>query len=155
MHQHPYWINVTTGESSWENPNETTTSIGEIEGYEYTEEEETINNNDNNTDSVIDETWERHYDEASDWYYYYNPVTGETKWDNITEEYSGDGTYQTIDGNYYDENYTNYPDNTENNNLNLNEEEGGGGGETLSNTQAGVARAWLKEARKLQAIGAK
>jgi hypothetical protein len=199
VHQHPYWINIITGESSWENPNgehNNNDYTGEVEGYEYTEvvpqeqvaydvtsssndmydnntgtNDDSNNNfdviNDNNN-SVADDTWERHYDPESDWYYYYNPVTGETKWDNITEEYMGDGDYQsTIDENYYENNYT--TDNLENNHgeNSFNEqgevvEEATSSSSNIttnsnnnSTVQAGVARAWLKEARKLQAIGAK
>ena len=122
----------------------------------------------NSSNGVIDDTWERHYDQESDWYYFYNPMTGETKWDNITEEYMGDGAYQsTIDENYYENHHT--EDNLENNLVESNFNEQGEIVEeaissSSSNTtassnnsavQAGVARAWLKEARKLQAIGAK
>ena len=199
VHQHPYWINIITGESSWENPNGENNSndyTGEVEGYEYTEgvpqeqvaygvtsssndmynnntgTNDDSNNNSNvindNNNSVADDTWERHYDPESDWYYYYNPITGETKWDNITEEYMGDGDYQsTIDEHYYENNHI--TDNLENNQGENSFNEQGEVVEeatsssssnitTTSNNstvQAGVARAWLKEARKLQAIGAK
>eukprot|EP00944_MAST-04C_sp_MAST-4C-sp1_P007609 g7609.t1 len=175
VHEHPYWINVKTGESSWENPNgadgteAVTTGVDQIthanEAYEYTEQDTLgeIEAKETNT-TLGDDTWERHYDPESDWYYYYNPTTGETKWDNITEEYGTDEYQYGNEQQYGDENSNVGLENTvAQGNSN---EEGAVEGTTISNSalsnaanetgvQASVARAWLKEARKIQAIGAK
>ena len=175
VHEHPYWINVKTGESSWENPNGTdgteaiTTEVGQIaqasESYEYTEHDTPGEREAEETNTTFaDDTWERHYDPDSDWYYYYNPATGETKWDNITEEYGTD-EYQYGNGQQYGDENSNVGVENDVAQGNSNEE-GVVEGTTLSNSalgnaanengvQAGVARAWLKEARKIQAIGAK
>ena len=173
VHEHPYWINVKTGESSWENPNGADgTELVATEGnyvaqqnevYEYTEHEALGEKETGEfTTTFGDDAWERHYDPESDWYYYYNSTTGETKWDNITEEYGTDEYQYSNDQQYGDENsIIGVENNVAQDNSN---EESVVEGTTLSgvgNTandngvQAGVARAWLKEARKIQAIGAK
>ena len=78
--EHPYWINIKTGESSWENPNGTDgteaiiTEVGQIaqasEGYEYTEHDTLGEREAEETNYLCDDTWERHYDPDLDWYYY-------------------------------------------------------------------------------------
>ena len=163
-----YWINIKTGESSWENPNGTdgteaiTTEVGQIaqasEGYEYTEHDTLGEREAEETNTPSDDTWERHYDPDPT-----GTTTIRQRKQNgtILREYGTDEYQYGNDQQYGDENSNVGVENDVA--QGSSNEEGVVEGTTLSNSalgnaasengvQAGVARAWLKEARKINMV---
>lgn len=65
-----YYFNEQTGETLWENPNQS---------QQY--DQSSLNNNINIEIPRLHEDWEEAFDENSNKYYYINKITGETQWE--------------------------------------------------------------------------
>ena len=69
---YPYWYNIQTGDTVWENPYETSIDHpGDYVGQQAVEEQP---------------EWEEYFDESTGLAYWYNTITQETSWDPPGEE---------------------------------------------------------------------
>jgi len=80
-HRSIYYYNVNTFESRWTEPDENVVEPDsqDITDTSHTEEVE-----------VSDLDWERLYDDEYGWYYFYNKLTGESRWEGDCSHYSED-----------------------------------------------------------------
>ncbi|KAG8429302.1 hypothetical protein GDO86_020570 [Hymenochirus boettgeri] len=77
-----FYHNIATGDTTWDSP--------------FDQPEDQIHSpfSVNSLSPLPEESqWEKHFDEASRQFYFYNSVTGETSWDPPEEEMSFHGTY--------------------------------------------------------------
>jgi len=71
----PYYYNESTDESGWQPPHSVTDAATDVDERYPEVEPETTN------ESPDSSPWQKHFDESTGDYYFYNTETGETSWD--------------------------------------------------------------------------